>query len=100
MGFQRFEGMGKNNKKADMSIWIIVTAALALMALVVLAAILTGRIRIFSESLQSCAAKQGRCEPISDAKFPTCPNDKALVTNTDCDTKKTKEICCVQVFTS
>jgi len=89
--------MGKNNKKADMSIWIIVTAALALMVLVILAAILTGRIKIFSESLQSCAAKQGSCEKLSE-KWPTCPDNKALITNTDCETKK--QICCVQVFIS
>lgn len=90
--------MGKDNKKADASLWIVVTAALALMALVVLAAILTGRIRIFSENLQSCAVKQGKCEESSSKTWSTCHDNKALVTNTECE--KQKLICCVQVFTS
>ena len=87
--------MVKLNKKADMTIWIIVTAALALMALVVLATILAGRTRIFSENLQSCAAKQGQCKE-------KCELNEALVTNTNCpegaDPKYKK--CCVQVFVS
>ena len=84
--------MVKNNKSQGMPINVIIIAALALIVLVVLATLLGGRLKIFSESLQSCAAKQGDC--IAGDK---CPTSKALVTNTDC---KKGEVCCVQVFSS
>ncbi len=89
--------MVKIHKKSQgMPINVIIIAALALIVLVVLAAIFTGRVKIFSENLQSCAAKQGQCE-----KGPLCPSNKALVTNTNCpegDPDKEKKFCCVQVF--
>lgn len=86
--------MGKINKKADMSLWIVVTAALALMALVVLAAIFTGQTRKTVSALESCAGIGGRCTTKSgdicsldtevekiDAK---CPNDQLK--------------CCIKIF--
>ena len=91
--------MFKNNKKSQgMPINVIIIAVLALIVLVVLTAIFTGRVKIFSETLQSCAAKQGKCENY-DGTFPKCPSqNQAIVTNTDCDTNKPKQICCVQVL--
>ena len=86
--------MVKVSKKAQgMPINVIIIAALALMVLVVVVVIFSGRVRIFSQNLESCTAKQGQCE-----KGPICLNNKALITNTDCDTKRPKEICCVEVF--
>lgn len=82
--------MVKNKKSQGMPINVIIIAALALVVLVVLLAIFTGRIKIFSENLQSCAAKQGECELGSK-----CPSNKALITNTDCPKDK---VCCVTVF--
>ena len=88
--------MVKKSKRAQgMPINVIIVAALALIVLVVLATIFTGRVKIFSESLQSCAAKQGSCEPYTGT--PKCPSsNQAVITNTDCDTQK--KVCCVQVF--
>lgn len=88
--------MQKNYKKSQgMPINVIIVAALALIVLVVLAAIFTGRVKIFSESLQSCTAKQGSCELYSGTQ-PKCPSsNQAMITNTDCEKGK---ICCIQVF--
>lgn len=86
-----------NKKSQGMPVNVIIIAALALIVLVVLVAIFTGRVRIFSQSLESCAAKQGQCYEKS------CPPNMALVTNTNCpegDPNPNKKICCVQVFST
>ena len=94
--------MNANFRKAQgMPINVIIIAVLALIVLVVIAAIFTGRVRIFSQNLESCAAKQGHC----DSK---CGSNYAVVTNTNCpeteqdkkDNKNTKNLCCVQVLNS
>ena len=79
-----------NKKSQGMPINVIIIAALALIVLVILLAIFMGRVKIFSESLQSCPAKQGHCE-----KGMICPSNMALITNTDCPKD---QICCVQVL--
>ena len=88
--------MVKKSKRAQgMPINVIIIAALALIVLVVLAVIFTGRVKIFSESLQSCAAKQGSCEQYRGTQ-PKCPSsNQAVITNTDCEKNK---VCCIQVF--
>ena len=88
-----------NGKAQGMPINVIVVAALALIVLVILAVMFAGRTKIFAETLQSCAAKQGQCE-----EGPLCKNNKVLITNTNCpeteqDKKEPKKtICCVQVL--
>jgi len=88
--------MVKNNKKAQgLSINVIIIAALALIVLVVLATIFTGRVRIFSQTLEDCASKQGQCYPNK------CPDNSALITNAKCseaDRNAGKDKCCVSVF--
>ena len=79
----------RSKKSQSLSINVIIVAALALVVLIVLIAIFTGRVKIFSESLQSCTAKQGQCKD-------SCVSNEAAVTNTDCD--KNKKICCVKVL--
>jgi len=86
----------KRKRAQSISINTIIIAALALVVLIVLIAIFTGRVRIFSENLQSCTAKQGKCEPYS-GELAKCPSSsQALITNTDCDKKN--QICCVKVL--
>ena len=92
--------MFKNNKKAQgMPINVIIVATLALIVLVVLTVMFTGRTKIFAETLQSCAAKQGQCEA-----GPLCSgNNKVVIANTNCpeteqDKKEKRNICCVQVL--
>ena len=82
--------MAINNKKAQgMPVNVIIVAALALMVLVVLVVIFSGKVKLFSESLQSCTAKQGQCKP------SPCQDNYASISNTEC---KKPETCCVQVF--
>ncbi len=48
-------------KKGDMTIQVVVLAALALIFLFVVVFVMTGRIRIFSTALDDCTNKQGIC---------------------------------------
>ena len=89
----------EKRKSQSLSINVIIIAALALIVLIIIAAIFTGRIKIFSSGLASCAAKQGTCENPSngDLKFPKCEdNNKAAILNTDCE--NIKKTCCIQVL--
>ncbi|HLC60951.1 MAG TPA: hypothetical protein VJJ52_05995 [Candidatus Nanoarchaeia archaeon] len=89
--------VGVNRRSQGMPVNVIIIAVLALIVLVVLTIIFTGRIRIFSSTLESCQAKQGQCET-----GPFCSSNKALVTGTNCpetaQDKPNKKICCVQVL--
>ena len=78
-------------RKADLSINVIIVAALALIVFVVLAAMFTGKSRIFSSGLESCTSKQGTCETSCDG---------AIVSNTDCGKGKESgnPICCIKVL--
>ena len=51
----------KKNKKGDMTIQVVVMAALALIFLVVVAFVMTGKITLFSKHLGDCENKDGRC---------------------------------------
>lgn len=62
----------KKNKKADLSINIIIIAAIALLVLVVLIAIFTGRMNIFSKESQNCESIGGKC---TDESNPNCGED-------------------------
>ncbi|MBI2654700.1 hypothetical protein HYX02_07905 [Candidatus Woesearchaeota archaeon] len=85
--------MIRNNKKSQgLPINAIILAALALIVLVVVAAIFTGRARVFSASFDDCKAKQGRCAE----KSKGCNSNEAEV-NLKCPNEK-KEICCLKVF--
>ena len=83
----------KNTKSQGISINVVIIAVLALVVLVVLTFIFTGKVKIFSEGLQSCAAKQGHC---SDK----CSDNEALIANANCPEGGPKEnkICCIAVF--
>ena len=89
--------MVKNNKRGQsLPINAIIIAALAMIVLVVVAAIFTGRARIFAKDLESCSAKQGKCEK-------TCGSGKAIVTNVKCpetkqEEKEGKNVCCITVL--
>jgi len=80
------------NKKGDLSINVIIVAALALVVFVVLAAMFTGKSKNFTGSLEDCTSKQGQCVEKS-----TC--DGAIVANTNCPkTDKNKPTCCISGF--
>lgn len=83
-----------NTRKAQgMPINVIIIAALALFVFVVLIIIFTGKIGPLARDLESCAAKQGRCDPAG------CWSNEATVPNAKCDKKDNKDqICCITVF--
>ncbi len=82
-----------NSKSQGISINVVIIAVLALVVLVVLTFIFTGKVKIFSEGLQSCEAKQGECKS-------SCSENEAKIANTNCPEGGAKEnkICCVAVF--
>lgn len=88
----------RNNKRGQgLPINVIIIAALALIVLVVIAAVFTGRFKIFSESLDSCSTKQGECKKGCE------PNVEAVIRSAKCpETPKEKEdgknTCCIRVL--
>lgn len=94
------------NKKADLSINLIIVAIIALLVLVVSIFIFSGKMKIFGNSSDSCASKGGKCTSsgyTSDCiKFGTCECPESVGTNaifisgTDCE--KNSAICCKQVY--
>ena len=87
----------RKRRSQGLSINVLIVAAIALIVLVVLAAMFTGRVKIFSEGLQSCRSQQGECE-----SGISCPDNTALVTNAKCpesddDKNNNRNLCCVSI---
>lgn len=81
-----------------MPVNVVIVAALALIVFVVLVAIFAGRVRLFSEGLESCSAKQGICEE-------NCGPNRAFVASTDCpkiakEQNNKRDKCCIQVLST
>jgi hypothetical protein len=90
--------MKKRGKKAQsISLNTIVIAALALMVLVILIMIFTGRVDIFRKNL-TCTAREGNCRA---THYPDgCPpNTVGIMTDdcTDINTGKRPGQCCVPI---
>lgn len=101
------------NKKAQgISLNVIIIAALALIVLLVVVLIFTGRIQIFGSTLASCDSKGGVCEKtvaggcfevkdgVYKLKTPVlagckCEDGRAMVKGTDCE--KQQLVCCIQL---
>ncbi|MBI2128629.1 hypothetical protein HYU07_00170 [Candidatus Woesearchaeota archaeon] len=98
--------MMKNKKGVDISVNVIIVAALALIVLVVLFAIFTGRLGGFSLAVQSCADKGGTCtNPDSTGKTANCGADSTVLKGTDCEKdnnndKKADGYCCMPIIKS
>ena len=85
--------MTRHNKKAQgLSINTIIIAALALIVLIVVAAIFTGKFKSFSQTLEGCSTRQGKCKP-------GCSPDETIIRYARCpepgDDEKAKT-CCIQ----
>ena len=70
-------------KKADISITTIIVAAIALVVLIVLIAIFTGKINFFSEDVVSCATRGGSCVT-GACQGPIVPNTECQLSNRKC----------------
>ena len=96
------------NKKADLSINLIIVAIIALLVLVVSIFIFSGKMKIFGSSTDTCASKGGKCSPIGSGfdsnciKSGSCECPESMgqntifISGTDCE--KNSQICCKQVF--
>lgn len=84
-----------DKKGFELSMNVIIVAAIALIVLVVVLLIFTGKVRTLNKDLEDCGSKGGRCESgVSGAfGYNTCPEGKAKV-SADCgDTM----VCCIQL---
>jgi hypothetical protein len=80
-------------KKGDGNVfWIIIAAVLGLVALIVLLAILSGRLGDFQEDVGSCIFKGGVCRPIEadDAPGGCSQNEKEIQASCSED-----QVCCI-----
>ena len=78
----------KRKKAQGLSLTTIVVAALAILVLVVLAVIFTGRIGKFTKEAESCNAKGGRCIAAAD-----CGEDSEIMEIYSC--RDTEVKCCI-----
>lgn len=89
--------MIKRGKAQGMPVNVIIIAVLALIVLFVLAALFTGRTRLFAENLESCASKQGQC------RATICETGETTVPNTKCsqeDIGAGRKTCCIKVYST
>lgn len=72
---------------------VIIIAALALLVLIVIAVIMTGRVRTFGSGVRSCKSQGGTC---SDNNAPDykCKANQAEIADTDC-----AHLCCIDLYT-
>jgi hypothetical protein len=84
-------------KAQGLSVRTVIIAALALIVLIVLVAIFTGRIRIFSGGARNCATQGGKyCAPLSTG----CGDYETGIPGTDCieQLNDNTALCCVPLL--
>lgn len=77
------------DKKADMSLALIVAAVIALIVIVVALAIFGKGTGESAKTLESCVARGGECKSVV-----ACPSDSATIPNVDCPSGA---ICCLKI---
>ncbi len=88
----------KSNKKADLSIQLIVVIVIALVIMVVVLAITTGKLKIFGTTAAKCESRGGEC--MAGGTLTTskqCPEGAVEIPGTDCELPSK---CCQQIFKS
>ena len=102
------------DKKADISMNMIIVAALAMLVLIVVVMLFSGKMRIFGNTMQSCEAQGGECSGTTvviscdpeNGIYKNCkiacsqtnPNNYVILQGTDCEADNKKEICCKQIL--
>lgn len=79
------------NKKADLSIQLIVVIVIALVIMVVILAITTGKLKIFGSTAASCAARGGEMP----CRTSQCSSGSVNIPGTECEPDK---YCCQKIF--
>ena len=85
----------KTNKSQGLSINTIIIAAIALVVLVVMIAIFTGKLGNINKNLDSCAAKGGVCATNSKDGCPSDHPISMIIGGTEC--KNSNNLCCMKV---
>jgi hypothetical protein len=80
-----------DKKGAELALNAIIIAVLALLVLLVMAFIFTGKTQIFSQGTDACATKQGSCVDMAERCSGPIINAK------DCADKDPPQKCCVKV---
>ena len=77
----------KSNKKADLSIQLIVVVVIALVILVVVLAITSGKLKVFGSTAAKCTARGGECTGRYDSTKQEfiCNEGSVYIPGTDCD---------------
>ena len=78
-------------KGQSISINTIIVAAIALIVLVVIIAIFSGRVRIFGQGARDCGAQGGQCDT-------ECEVFETNVPGTNCEDLDPPEKCCVELY--
>jgi len=83
-----------NKKGAEMSLNVIIIAAITLIVLIILVFIFTGRMNIFGKGLEDCYSKGEGADCGVD-----CGEGYVKIPGTDCDDKAIPQRgCCIKVF--
>ena len=85
----------KSNKKADLSIQLIVVIVIALVILVVVLGITSGKLKIFGSSAASCAVRGGECVSSGALASGKCREGSVEIPGTDCELPSK---CCQEIF--
>ena len=95
----------KSKKGAELTLNIIIIAAIALIVLVVMLFIFSGKIKLFGQGTESCASKGGACSPTGftaeciksgSCVCPDVPENQVYIQGTECE--KLSRICCKKVY--
>ncbi len=87
----------KSNKKADLSIQLIVVVVIALVILVIVLAITSGKLKIFGKTAASCETRGGDCKVKGELSDGKCREGSVEIPGTDCEAS---EKCCQEIFKS
>ncbi|MFC1691541.1 hypothetical protein ACFL0W_05165 [Nanoarchaeota archaeon] len=83
-------------KKADLSLNMIIVAVIALVVLVVILVIFSGKISLFGKGVASCTDKGGICLPGDQIGLGhRCPQGYATISGTDCSKQGEMVLCCL-----
>lgn len=91
-----------NKRGTEMTLSIIVIAAIALIVLVVMIFIFSGKIKAFGSGVDSCASKGGACagaytQGCIESGSCKCPSAGDIsISGTDCEKKA--QICCKPIL--
>lgn len=89
------------NKKrgSELTLNVIIIAAIALIVLVVIIFIFSGKIKLFGQGTESCVNQGGTCTTRDASSAEKCTDSSSVyIRGTDCEKPPRNLICCKQVY--